>query len=96
MSSPSTNPRKAIPNALTGCGLWRRILSHPHFEDLRREEAPMGERAQALLVHPEDYVHAIEQSSPTEGEIALDPDTWMNASTLGSRLSRRRRRHACR
>ena len=59
-----------------------RILSHPHFEDLRREEAPMGERAHALLVHPEDYVHAIEQSSPTEGEIALDPDTWMNASTL--------------
>ncbi|MEP5215413.1 MAG: histone deacetylase family protein, partial [Sulfitobacter pontiacus] len=59
-----------------------RILSHPHFEDLRREEAPMGQRDHALLVHPEDYVHAIEQSSPTEGEIALDADTWMNASTL--------------
>jgi acetoin utilization deacetylase AcuC-like enzyme len=59
-----------------------RILSHPHFDDLRREEAPMGTREHALLVHPEDYVHMIEQSSPTDGLVSLDPDTWMNASSL--------------
>jgi acetoin utilization deacetylase AcuC-like enzyme len=59
-----------------------RILSHPHFEELRREEAPMGTREHALLVHPEDYVHMIEQSSPADGLVSLDPDTWMNASSL--------------
>jgi acetoin utilization deacetylase AcuC-like enzyme len=59
-----------------------RILSHPHFDLLRREEAPMGTRDHALLVHPEDYVHLIEQTSPTDGLVSLDPDTWMNASSL--------------
>jgi acetoin utilization deacetylase AcuC-like enzyme len=59
-----------------------RILSHPHFEQLRREEAPMGTREHALLVHPDEYVHMVEQSSPTDGLVALDPDTWMMASSL--------------
>ncbi len=59
-----------------------RILSHPHFEELRREDAPMGTQEHALLVHPEDYVHMIEQSSPADGLVSLDPDTWMNASSL--------------
>jgi acetoin utilization deacetylase AcuC-like enzyme len=59
-----------------------RILSHPHFADLRREEAPMGNREHILRVHPEEYVHTIEQSSPTEGHVSLDADTWMNPASL--------------
>ncbi len=59
-----------------------KILEHDSFASLIREEAPYAERDHLLLVHPQDYVHRIEQSIPDSGLEALDPDTWVGPKSL--------------
>jgi acetoin utilization deacetylase AcuC-like enzyme len=58
-----------------------RILEHERFAHLTREQAPMGDLAQVLLCHPEDYVHALEEARPSEGLVRLDGDTTMSPGT---------------
>ncbi|MFK3739235.1 histone deacetylase family protein [Massilia sp. TN1-12] len=62
-------------------------LRAPGFEGLAWREAPMGTRAQLLLVHDEDYVDAIEALAPAPGsgpglvlldggDTAMSPGSW--------------------
>jgi acetoin utilization deacetylase AcuC-like enzyme len=57
-------------------------LDESHFGELLRIVAPKAGREEALRVHREDYLAALEKASPSEGLIPLDADTAMNAHTL--------------
>ncbi len=59
-----------------------KILESSHFDDLIREEAPLGRVEDIKRAHPDDYIHMIEQRAPSEGLEQLDPDTFMNPSSL--------------
>jgi len=48
--------------------------------------APLVTREQLLRAHSSNYVDSIYKSSPKEGLIALDPDTWMNPFSLTAAL----------
>ncbi len=63
-----------------------RILEHDAFDDLIREEAPLGNRDDILRAHLEDHVHKIEQSIPDSGQEPLDPDTWVGPKSLQAAL----------
>ncbi|MGI9464304.1 MAG: histone deacetylase family protein [Aestuariivirgaceae bacterium] len=63
-----------------------KILQHESFDDLIREDAPLGRREDILRAHPEDYVHMIEQTVPDSGLERLDPDTWMGPKSLQAAL----------
>ncbi|MGI9465255.1 MAG: histone deacetylase family protein, partial [Aestuariivirgaceae bacterium] len=63
-----------------------KILQHGSFDDLIREDAPLGRREDILRAHPEDYVHMIEQTVPDSGLERLDPDTWMGPKSLQAAL----------
>jgi acetoin utilization deacetylase AcuC-like enzyme len=49
-------------------------------------ESPKATREHLLRVHDADYLDAIEEASPAEGWVHLDPDTAMNAHTLDAAL----------
>jgi acetoin utilization deacetylase AcuC-like enzyme len=51
------------------------------FANLAREQAPMGERADVIRVHPEDYVDALDEAVPKEGLVRIDGDTVMSPGT---------------
>jgi acetoin utilization deacetylase AcuC-like enzyme len=54
-------------------------LREPGFEGLAWREAPLGTRAQLLLVHDEDYVDDVEALVPSSGLVLLDGgDTAMS------------------
>jgi acetoin utilization deacetylase AcuC-like enzyme len=57
-------------------------LGDSQFGELLRIVAPKAEREDALRVHSEAYLAALEKASPREGLTPLDADTAMNASTL--------------
>ena len=59
-----------------------RILEHERFMTLIRAQAEEGTREQALRVHPESYVQALEQTAPRDGFARLDSDTTMSPGTL--------------
>ena len=58
-----------------------RVLENERFQTLVREQAPFGERAAVIRVHPEDYFDAIERAAPKEGIVQLDADTAMSPGT---------------
>jgi acetoin utilization deacetylase AcuC-like enzyme len=58
------------------------LLERDEFSALKREQAPIGNRADVLRAHPEDYVEMIEQASPEEGLVQLDGDTYMGPQSL--------------
>ena len=54
-------------------------LEHPDFVPLLREEAPEATKAHLQLAHPPEYVEAILDIAPAEGEaVYLDGDTLMS------------------
>lgn len=57
-------------------------LGAPQFNDLRREDAPMGQEAHVLLAHPLAHIERLRDAAPTSGLISLDADTHMSAGTL--------------
>ena len=57
-------------------------LDESQFGELVRIIAPKAGREEALRVHREAYLGALEKASPSEGLIPLDADTAMNARTL--------------
>ena len=63
-----------------------RVLDHPDFAPLRREEAPLATRDQLELVHPPAYVGAILGLDPGPDLIALDPDTMVGAGSQEAAL----------
>jgi acetoin utilization deacetylase AcuC-like enzyme len=58
------------------------LLERDEFSALKREQAPIGNRADVLRAHPEDYVEMIEQASPEECLVQLDGDTYMGPQSL--------------
>ena len=54
-------------------------LEDERFHMLAREQAPMAEAEIIALCHPMEYVEAIREAAPSEGEamVRLDADTSM-------------------
>ena len=57
-------------------------LDKERFQSLARVSAPLAERKAVIRVHPESYLEALEEASPTDGLMALDADTVMCPKTL--------------
>jgi acetoin utilization deacetylase AcuC-like enzyme len=59
-------------------------LSDERFQMLAREQAPMAEADIVALCHPMDYIEAIREAAPSEGEgmVRLDADTSMSSGSL--------------
>ncbi|MEM9476739.1 MAG: histone deacetylase family protein [Pseudomonadota bacterium] len=57
-------------------------LSAPEFDALDRRDAPMGQVADVLRCHPQDYVDRVTDAIPEEGWVALDGDTHVMAGSL--------------
>ncbi|MDF0595711.1 histone deacetylase family protein [Psychromarinibacter halotolerans] len=57
-------------------------LSAARFDALDRRDAPVGDRAEILRCHPEDYIAGIEAAIPAKGLRSLDPDTHVSAGSL--------------
>jgi acetoin utilization deacetylase AcuC-like enzyme len=58
-----------------------RVFEQEQFATLAREQAPMGERADIVRVHPEDYVAALDEAMPEDGLVRIDGDTVMSPGT---------------
>lgn len=58
-----------------------RVFEGEQFATLAREQAPVAAREDIVRVHPEDYVAALEEASPTEGMVRIDGDTVMSPGT---------------
>src|SRR5476649_405723 len=63
-------------------------LEDERFHILAREQAPMAAAEIIALVHPMDYIEAIRNASPSEGEgmVRLDADTSMSPGSLKAAL----------
>ena len=59
-------------------------LAKPKFQMLAREQAPMAPQEIISLVHPMEYIQAIREAGPSEGEgmVQLDADTSMSSGSL--------------
>ncbi|MGI9484210.1 MAG: histone deacetylase family protein [Hyphomicrobiales bacterium] len=58
------------------------ILSSPHFDNLAREEAPLGDKEAVLMAHTPSQLQLIESIAPDEGLERIDEDTWMSPASL--------------
>lgn len=59
-----------------------KILEHGFFDELGREQAPMGKREHVLLAHTAEHLSLIEGVAPDEGLERLDADTFMVPASL--------------
>ncbi len=64
----------------------RRALAEPAFAGLVRREAPLPDEGDLLRGHPADYLDRIRRAVPTEGTVALDPDTYLSPGSLEAAL----------
>ncbi|MFK7940533.1 MAG: histone deacetylase family protein [Roseovarius sp.] len=62
------------------------ILSALKDKDLHRIEASLGDEADILRVHPQSHIDHVKASSPDEGQVPLDADTWMSPGTYSAAL----------
>src|SRR5690349_14645221 len=56
------------------------------FQNLAREQAPLGTKEQIALCHPVGYIDEIESASPDEGLVRLDADTSMSPGSYEAAL----------
>lgn len=49
---------------------------------LTRLDAPLGEEAAILKVHPQSYIDRIKAASPSDGYVSLDADTHMSPGSM--------------
>ena len=56
------------------------------FQNLAREQAPLGTKEQIALCHAMDYVDEIESASPDYGLVRLDADTSMSPGSYEAAL----------
>ena len=63
-------------------------LEDERFAMLAREQAPMAPLESIALCHPMDYIEAIREAAPSEGEgmVRLDADTSMSPGTFEAAL----------
>ncbi|MEY8829097.1 histone deacetylase family protein [Sedimentitalea sp. XS_ASV28] len=52
--------------------------------DLNRVTAPMAADDDILRIHPAGYIEGLRRALPSEGQVALDGDTWMSPGTLNA------------
>ena len=62
-------------------------LEHPHFSDLERVEAPVGNEDLVLLAHPESHLTHIMRAMPEEGIRQIEADTHASPETLKAALT---------
>ena len=63
-----------------------KLLDHPYFDEMAREEAPPGRREDILRVHPEEHLAMIEAAIPDSGLGGIDGDTYVNAKSMVAAL----------
>lgn len=61
-------------------------LGEARFDDLIRREAPLANAEMVERVHSSRYRKALEELSPAEGLVRLDPDTSLGPSSLEAAL----------
>ena len=61
-------------------------LEDERFQVLAREQAPRAPLEIIALVHPMEYIEAIQNASPEEGLVRLDADTSMSPGSLEAAL----------
>lgn len=52
-----------------------KVLEHETFDDLVREEAPMGDLDAVERAHPDKYIEAVREVLPEDGLVRIDADT---------------------
>lgn len=52
--------------------------------DLKRVTAPLAADDDILRIHPAQYLNDLRRSAPTEGQRALDGDTWLSPGSLNA------------
>ncbi len=57
-------------------------LADPRFNELDRRDAPLGDCAEILRCHPENYLTRIEAAIPASGWASLDADTHVSPGSL--------------
>ena len=62
------------------------ILKALEDKDLQRVEAPLGDEADILRVHPQDHIDHVKAAAPDQGQVPLDADTWMSPGTYAAAL----------
>lgn len=62
------------------------LIASGTMDYLERADAPKATREQLERVHDAGYLDAIEEASPREGWVQLDPDTAMNPHSLDAAL----------
>ncbi|MBR9766326.1 MAG: histone deacetylase family protein [Rhodobacteraceae bacterium] len=63
-----------------------RVLSALEGKALDRHEAPLAEEADLLLCHPQGYIDRVRGAEPAEGQVQMDPDTWMSPGSYRAAL----------
>ncbi len=63
-----------------------RILEAPHFNDLKRQLAPIGKDEDILRAHTEEHLRHVVSMSPEEGIEYLDQDTPISRGSLEAAL----------
>ena len=63
-----------------------RILEAPHFNDLKRQLAPIGKDEDILRAHIEEHLRHVVSMSPEEGIEYLDQDTPISRGSLEAAL----------
>ncbi|MCB1492616.1 MAG: histone deacetylase family protein, partial [Rhodobiaceae bacterium] len=57
-------------------------MADPHFDALKRIEAPLADLKSALLAHPQSHIDHVVACAPETGFFQIDPDTVMSPATL--------------
>jgi acetoin utilization deacetylase AcuC-like enzyme len=52
--------------------------------DLDRREAPEAAAADLRLIHPQEHLDRLAAAEPAQGEVALDPDSWLSPGSLAA------------
>ena len=80
--TPPGHPER--PDRLRAIG---RLLEDEAFAGLERVEAPRGEEAAVVAVHPSAYLEAIRRALPESGLVRLDADTTISPKSLDAALT---------
>ena len=59
-----------------------KVMADPHFDALKRIEAPLADLKSALLAHPQSHIDHVVACAPETGFFQIDPDTVMSPATL--------------
>ena len=61
-------------------------LAGPDFDALDRRSAPLGNKQDVLLCHPEGYFDRVQEAIPAKGYLSLDADTHVSPGSFQAAL----------